>query len=191
MRVCSKCGTPDNGAGVCPNCKSISFRTIGVQSNNSYAGNVNQYNNMNNQQYYSGTAVNNQYQKQMYSTNQPNSDYDSIYGLPSTMSDVEKMTLNQNLSSADTLGTIALVLGIVFCWSGIGTIVAIILGAVGISKVNGLPMMPTTTPFEMKKKSAKNKCVLGIVMPFIIAAAFWLIIGLATAGLIGSAAVWY
>lgn len=62
MRVCSKCGTPDNGMGVCPNCKSTCFRTIGAQPNNNYAGNINQYNNMNHQQI--GPAVNNQYQQQ-------------------------------------------------------------------------------------------------------------------------------
>lgn len=185
MRVCSKCGSPDNGTGVCPNCKSTSFRTIGSQSNNS-GGAINQYNDstvplVNNYQqhgyangayqqnaYNNGTLMRNQYQNQL------DSDYDPIYGLPNSMSDAEKMMMNQEVNSANTLGTIALVLGIF----GVLFIVTVILGAVGISKVNGLPMMPPDSPFEIKKRSAKTKCILGIVIPIVISILYF-IIGLA------------
>lgn len=36
MRVCSKCGLPDNGTGVCNNCASTSFIELRSRSNNSY-----------------------------------------------------------------------------------------------------------------------------------------------------------
>lgn len=44
MRVCSKCGSPDNGTGVCPNCHSTNFKNIGSQPRsfhdfNQYRGN--------------------------------------------------------------------------------------------------------------------------------------------------------
>lgn len=42
MRVCSKCGSPDNGTGVCVNCKSTVFKTIGNPYNNVSNG-VNNY----------------------------------------------------------------------------------------------------------------------------------------------------
>ena len=186
MRVCSKCGSPDNGTGVCSNCKSTSFRTIGSQSNNNYVGVPSLYNDStvplaNNYQqqgyanaayqkntYNSGTLVRNQYQNQIIN------DFDPIYGLPNSMSDAEKMMMNQEVNSANTLGTIALVLGIF----GILFLVTVILGAVGISKVNGLPIMPPNSPFEVKKRSAKTKCILGIVIPIVISV-LYLVIGLA------------
>lgn len=48
MRVCSKCGSPDNGTGVCVNCKSTVFKTIGNPCTNVSNG-VHNYSGMPNQ----------------------------------------------------------------------------------------------------------------------------------------------
>ena len=34
MRICQKCGSPDNGTGICSNCGSTAFRKITPTNNN-------------------------------------------------------------------------------------------------------------------------------------------------------------
>lgn len=70
------------------------------------------------------------------------------------------------LSTANTLGILAIILGILF-----SPIVGIICGAIGISKVNEVPDFAPYTPIAQEKARCKKLNILGIVIPLI----FWVI----------------
>lgn len=156
MRVCSNCGSPDNGTGMCPNCKSNQFREIGTPVNSYSSDKDNRYAYQQQNNYNVSTANR---------SGQQNYQYDVFYGLPSNMSDFEKMTLNQTLNSANTLGTLALLFGILLSGGFVGVVLSIILGAISITKVNSLPVMPPNTPFEAKKAQQKQKVFWELFFP--------------------------
>ena len=67
------------------------------------------------------------------------------------------------LSTANTLGILSIILGIIF-----SPIVGIICGAIGISKVNEVPDFAPYTPLAQEKARCKKLNVLGIVIPVVL-----------------------
>ncbi len=71
--------------------------------------------------------------------------------------------INKSLSSARTLGILAIVLGLLM-----SPIVGIICGAVGISKVNDIINMTNSPIIEEEKKKVKKLNKIGIIIPLVI-----------------------
>lgn len=71
--------------------------------------------------------------------------------------------ISNNLSSAKTLGILAIVLGLL-----ISSIIGIICGAVGLSKANSVPDMLPDPNLNAEKAKVKKLNILGIVLPIAI-----------------------
>lgn len=67
------------------------------------------------------------------------------------------------LSSANTLGILAIILGILF-----SPIAGIVCGAIGISKLNEVPDFAPYTPMAQEKARCKKLNTLGIVIPIVL-----------------------
>ncbi|MDE6471170.1 MAG: hypothetical protein K2L19_09150 [Eubacterium sp.] len=133
------------------------------------------------QQQPNGQAYNQQYQQYQ----QPNQQYPP-YGQPVTPQAFDFM-LDNKIDEVKTLGIIAIIAGLFFPIAGI------ILGCIGISKLNGLPVSPQYGyERDLKRKKAKNLCMTGIILPialyvvtFLFVLLVWGVIlgGLAAGGL--------
>lgn len=128
------------------------------------------------------------YGQQYQQYQQPNQQYPP-YGQPVTPQAFDFM-LDNKIDEAKTLGIIAIIAGLFFPIAGI------VLGCIGISKLNGI-MIPPQFSYEKeaKRKKAKNLCMTGIILPialwvvtFLFVLLVWGILlgGLAAGGLAAS-----
>lgn len=170
--ICNKCGQPiADGVYYCEHCgepvnQTYSQQPFGTDTQNAQADA--QQNQPNGQQAYqqtyqqqpNGQTYNQQYQQYA----QPNQQYPP-YGQPVTPQAFDFL-LDSKIEEVKTLGIIAIIAGLFFPIAGI------IIGCIGISKLNGL-MIPPQCAYdkELKRKKAKNLCMTGIILPI----ALWVV----------------
>lgn len=71
--------------------------------------------------------------------------------------------INSKLEEARTMGILAIVLGLFI------PVLGIVFGCIGISKLNEIqPSNQYSYETELKKKKAKNLCIVGIVLPVVL-----------------------
>lgn len=183
MNYCPKCGSflPE-GANACPNCGAPAFAeantNVNTNANTSenFTGNPNGNPAGNNggvyynpQSFEQSGEYHSDYQA-YNSAPDPNQSYftassaqQTNYGAPPQQDYYIQEHIKNELSSANTLGIIALVLGILVSW-----LVGVICGAIGLSKVNNLPDFPFGSPAAEEKAKTKKLNILGIVLPIVI-----------------------
>lgn len=150
---CNKCGQliPD-GVYYCEHC--------GASVNESYTqqpfNTDNQY--QNEQQSFDNS---NPYQNTQQTYQQPNNQY-APFGQMYTPQAYEYM-IDNKLEEARTMGIIAIIAGLFI------PILGIVLGCIGISKLNEIPLSNQYRyEKELKRKKAKNLCIVGIALPLIL-----------------------
>lgn len=158
---CTKCGSflPD-GTENCPNCNEpVNASTDNVYSNQQTADGV-YYTPQSNtesesagqQSYYDPSHSKSYYQpdsqQSYYQANQPNQ---------------IELEMKNNLSTANTLGILSILLGILFT-----PIAGIICGIIGLSKANNVPDMTMNPLIDKEKAKVKKLNILGIVIPIIL-----------------------
>lgn len=177
---CEKCGSPiADGLTSCPNCNEpINIQEASpIENQQTTAEASQQTNSYENAQsasdsYYTPPQQNynpqpNYTQQQGYSQpygQQYNQQYNPngfYQGNPQQM--FIEQEINKNLSSAKTLGILAIVLGLLF-----SPIVGIICGAIGLSKVNDIVNLTSNPMIEQEKKKVKKLNKLGIIIPIVV-----------------------
>ena len=168
---CPNCGSfLQDGTQNCPNCNEPINQTnvnngANAQQNDGIYYNPQQnntYNNVNEPNYntYSNTQQNNTYyndaQQNYFNQGQPNNQ-DYYQACPPNNSEQQ---FKEIVSSANTLGILAIVLGILLT-----PLAGIICGAVGLSKLNSLPNIPMNPAIENDKAKARKLNIWGIVLP--------------------------
>ena len=183
--ICNKCGqTVSDEMYYCENCGEPINHTYNQQpfnadAQNTYTDTQPNYSQTNTQQSY--TQPNGQYEQQAYQQTyqqpngqaynqqyqqyqQPNQQYPP-YGQPVTPQAFDFM-LDNKIDEIKTLGIIAIIAGLFFPIAGI------IIGCIGISKLNNLPIFPQYAyEKELKRKKAKKLCMIGIILPI----ALWVV----------------
>lgn len=155
---CSKCGSflPE-GADECPNCHEAAVNQSANRPNynQNTANNVYYTPHQNNEQpsYFTGQA---QTQQQNY-YQQNNQNYYS------PAPDYMEQEIKNNISSANTLGVLAIVLGIL-----LSPLAGIICGAIGIGKINNLPNISMYPILQNERNKAKKLNTIGIVIPIVL-----------------------
>ncbi|MDE5985396.1 MAG: hypothetical protein K2H13_09100 [Eubacterium sp.] len=166
--ICNKCGqTVSDEMYYCENCgeplkQTYNQQPINNETQNTQSGTQN-YSQAYQQPYHqaeqqtyqqpSGQAYSQQYQQY------------PPYGQPVTPQAFDFM-LDNKIDEVKTLGIIAIIAGLFFPIAGI------ILGCIGISKLNGLPVSPQYGyEKDLKRKKAKNLCMTGIILPI----ALWVV----------------
>lgn len=159
---CPKCGTflPE-GTAVCPNCAEPSAAEANSTNNETgynCSGNYSAgYQN-------SDQTANTNYNQQSYNSYydpQPNA---QSYYPPNNNNTYQynfsELEAKDKLSTAHTLGVLAIILGIIF-----SPIVGIICGIIGINNVNNVPDMYNNPAIMEDKRKAKKLNVIGIALP--------------------------
>lgn len=187
---CSKCGAflPE-GAEVCPGCNAPvsnqSTTTNNSAANNQAASGGVYYTPQQSRPEY--TNVSGTYNEQ--ATNNQGSYYTNLGNNHNTnesynaeQSYFMQEQIKENLSTANTLGIIAIVLGIL-----VSSIIGIICGAIGLDKAKSIPDMPMDSPIAKEKAKVKKLNILGIVLPIALRAlmvimyvVFFMILGFST-----------
>lgn len=170
---CPKCGTfLEDDCAQCVNCGEPIVHEQTAQANQPNNDNYYQQNN-------AGTYYNPQ-----PSESQSYYQYDS----QAKQAQMVEQGYKDKLSSSNTLGILAIILGILF-----SPIVGIICGAIGISKLNEVPDFAPYTPLAQEKARCKKLNTLGIVIPivlWVVAIVFMLVIMFAF-GFAATSAAWY
>lgn len=139
--ICSKCNQviPD-GVYYCEHCGNATDSAYTQQPFNSDGNNQNQQ----------------QYNRQNYAQNNPQyAPYSQAY----TPQAYEYM-IETKIEEARTLGIISLIAGFFL------PIIGIVLGIIGITKLNDIPLsMQFRFESELKRKKAKQLCIAGIAVP--------------------------
>lgn len=141
---CPKCGGYlEEGSVQCVNCGESIVQEQAAQPNND--------------NYYQQNAG-------TYYNPQP-SESQSYYQYDSQVKQTQmtEQAYKDKLSSANTLGILAIILGIVF-----SPIVGIICGAIGLGKVNEVPDFAPYSPIAQEKAKCKKLNTLGIVIPIVL-----------------------
>lgn len=155
---CNKCGAAfSDSFNVCPNCGNV----VSGNQNQSYYNNQNGYqNNYQQGQYYHPPQYNNMpYNAPQY---QP-------YNF-------EQATINDEISSANTLGIVALVC--VLLIPSVGSLVGFILGIIGLSKANHALSSPygASNPTARSAKKMNLAAIWIPVIETIIIIVLWLFV---------------
>ncbi len=149
--ICNKCGQaiPETSY-YCEHCGEPINQTYAQQPFHTASGNNYQAGNTGTQQTYNQNTQN----YQQYNSYNPYQQY--------TPEAFEYM-INSKLEEARTFGIIAVIAGLFM------PILGIVFGCIGISKLNEIPL-PNQYNYEkeLKKKKAKNLCIIGIVLPIIL-----------------------
>lgn len=182
--ICNKCGQPiADGVYYCEHCgepvnQTYNQQPFNSEPQNTYTDTQPNYSQAEAQQ--GGSRSNSEYEQAYQQTyqQQPNGQtynqqqyqqYQQYppYGQPVTPQAFDFM-LDNKIDEIKTLGIIAIIAGLFFPIAGI------IIGCIGISKLNGLPVLP---PYqynyekESKRKKAKKLCMIGIILPI----ALWVV----------------
>ena len=166
---------PNNGVYYTPQDSGAAYNNTSQQSNDSY------YNQQSNNNYYNNPEQNNSHHNYFNQGQTGNQGY-----YRADMPNYNEMQIRNIISNANTLGILAIVLGILFT-----PIAGIICGAIGLSKLNSLPNIPLDPILSRERDKTKKMNILGIVIPivlYIIAIIFMIIMftvmGFATASAI-------
>lgn len=182
---CPKCGSfVTDEAQFCPNCNEPIIKEAVNEPEAQQNGGVyytpqqnNTYNNVNDSNYnpYGNPQQNNAYynndaQQNYFNQGQPNNQ--GFY--QSCPPNQAEQQFKEVISSANTLGILAIVLGILLT-----PLAGIICGAVGLSKLNSIPNILMNPILTKDKDKAKKLNIMGIVIPvalYIVAIIFMIIL---------------
>lgn len=184
---CPKCGSfLADDAQFCPSCNEpVNHTAAGAQQNDGVYYTPQQgdsYNNSTNEQnntYYNNAQPNYNAQSNYFNQAQPNNQGYYQANQPNYI----EQQFKDIISNANTLGVLAIVLGILLT-----PLAGIICGAVGLSKLNSVPDLPMNPYITKDKAKAKKLNLIGIILPialYVVAIIFMVIVftfmGLATA----------
>lgn len=157
---CPKCGSfVTDDAQVCPNCNEPILKenfNNSAQQPNDGVYYTPQNNNGQNNTYYNNTQSNYDSQSNYFNQAQPNN---QGYYQACPPNQFEQQ-FKEAISSANTLGILAIVLGILLT-----PLAGIICGAVGLSKLNSIPNIPMSPTLTNDKAKAKKLNIWGIALP--------------------------